>query len=79
MNKFRSASFWMSLSGAIIMLLTTLGVRVDAEYVNEILTAISTILVMLGILTAPNVNKPQEEGQVDETNGQDTITETEDI
>ena len=79
MNKFRSASFWMSLSGAIIMLLTTLGVRVDAEYVNEILTAISTILVMLGILTAPTVNKTQEDSQVDETNGQDTITETEDI
>ena len=38
MNKFRTVSFWMSLCGAVVILLTTLGIRI----------------VLLGVLTAPD-------------------------
>lgn len=61
MNKFRTVSFWMSLCGAVVILLTTLGVRVDAEYVNEVVTALSGVLVLLGVLTAPDANQPKSE------------------
>ena len=68
MNKFRTVSFWMSLCGAVVILLTTLGVRIDAEYVTEVVTALSGVLVLLGVLIAPDSQpKVDEKEQADKT------------
>lgn len=68
MNKFRTVSFWMSLCGAVVILLTTLGVRIDAEYVTEVVTALSGVLVLLGVLIAPDTQpKVDENKQADKT------------
>ena len=73
MNKFRTVSFWMSLCGAVVILLTTLGVRIDAEYVTEVVTALSGVLVLLGILIAPDSQSNPNVDENAETNKTDEI------
>ena len=73
MNKFRTVSFWMSLCGAVVILLTTLGVRIDAEYVTEVVTALSGVLVLLGILIAPDSQSNPKVDENAETNKTDEI------
>ena len=52
-EKIRTKSFWMSLAAGIVLVLQTLGVRVDVPYLNEILEAVCTLLMLLGVFTAP--------------------------
>ena len=76
MNKFRTVSFWMSLCGAVVILLTTLGIRIDADYVNEVVTALSGVLVLLGVLTAPDGS--QTPAKVDENSATKEVDDNSD-
>ena len=49
-NKLKSKGFWLSLSGAIIVLLQTLGVKFDVVYLNEVVSAVCSLLIVVGIM-----------------------------
>lgn len=61
-NKMKNASFWMSLGGAVVMVLQCLGVKVSAPYVNEVISAVCSVFVIIGIMTpAKTEEKKQSE------------------
>ncbi len=53
-NRFRSTGFWLSLTGAILLVVQQLGIafgfNVNSELVNGIVSSVCGCLVMLGIL-----------------------------
>lgn len=54
--KFHNYGFWVSLVGAIIMFLQSIGINIAGD-VNEIVSGICSILVVLGIASNPNSGK----------------------
>ncbi len=60
-KKMKNASFWMSLSGAVVMVLQCLGVKVSAPYVNEVISAICSVFVIVGIMTPAKSEKEESE------------------
>ncbi|MDR3292888.1 MAG: hypothetical protein LBT20_02150 [Clostridiales bacterium] len=50
-EKLKSPKFWLTLSGAFILLLQSFGVKLDAPAVNEALTSISGLLLVAGVLS----------------------------
>ncbi|MDR1940619.1 MAG: hypothetical protein LBQ40_07515 [Clostridiales bacterium] len=49
-EKLKSASFWLTVSGGIILLLQAVGIKIDAPAADEALTMISGALIVAGIL-----------------------------
>lgn len=69
MNRFREYGFWISLTGAIILLLQVIGnefgFRINENFINQCVTAFCGVLVVAGILIKPN-HDDNDEG-TDET------------
>lgn len=62
--------------GAIVLLLQTFGIKVDAPYVNELVEAICAVLVVLGIVKASEdkdtkTQQKQENKSIIEDNNDD--------
>ena len=53
LRKLRSKSFWVQLIGAVVLLLGLCGVKIDAPYAGEITEALCSLLIILGLITAP--------------------------
>lgn len=53
----------MSLVGAIVLILQSFGVKVNAEYVNEVATAIAGVLVALGFVIPSKTDTAPTETQ----------------
>lgn len=53
-NKFRSTGFWLSLTGAVLLVIQQFGLaygfNVNSELVNGIVSSVLGCLVMLGVL-----------------------------
>lgn len=70
-EKLKSKRFWITLVGAVIVLLQAIGLKVDVPAVNEIVTAICSIGIVLGVIiedTKPknsqdNENENQQENE----------------
>lgn len=56
LKRFRNPSVLVSLVGAIGIVLQQFGVKVDQVWLNNTITAICTVLVILGIANDPNTN-----------------------
>lgn len=52
-DRLKNYGFWLSLASGIIILLQAFGLKVDVPYVNEIITGILGVLVILGIINNP--------------------------
>lgn len=52
-KKLRSPRFWAALGGAVMILLQAFGIKIPAPAVNEILGAVSAVLVMFGFIEPP--------------------------
>ncbi len=50
-NKIKTKSFWIGLAGAVIMLLQTLGLRINAPVVNEVISSLCAIAILFGVMT----------------------------
>ncbi|MGN1201368.1 MAG: hypothetical protein ACI4R8_03840 [Candidatus Caccovivens sp.] len=83
-NKFRSYSFWVSLSGAIIILLNAFGrafgFKIENQIVEDCIMAVAGVLVVLGVcFKTPNgeTNEKDESDSDNEvkTESQDESTE----
>ena len=58
-NKLTSKTFWLSLAGAVVIVLQCFGLKIDLPYVNEIVSAICSVLIILGIMrndTSPEIS-----------------------
>lgn len=56
-DKLRNKSFWMSLIGAVLVFLQTMGFTFDIPAVNEIVSAGLAVLVVMGIISGDDGNK----------------------
>lgn len=60
-NKIKNYSFWVSLSGAIVVLVEAIGRSVgfipNGELINDIIMGIAGVLVVFGVVTMPNGNE----------------------
>lgn len=52
----------VSTVGAVILILQNFGLKIDVEYVNEIITGIAGLLVTLGIV-APEKKDSEEDSE----------------
>ena len=54
MNKFKTTGFWVSLSGAVMLVVQTIlgafGITFNSEIVSNVVSAICGVLVMVGVL-----------------------------
>ena len=71
MKKFKSYTFWISLLGAVILLINTLGTTfgfgVDEVAITSIVTAVLGIFVTLGV-----IKKDKKTGDTESTANNDT-------
>ena len=56
LKRFRNPGVLVSLVGAIGIVLQQFGIEVDQVWLNNTITAICTVLVILGIANDPNTN-----------------------
>ena len=54
LKKLKSVKFWLSLSGAVVIVLQLFGLKISAPYVNEVVSAICSVFVILGIMVPDN-------------------------
>ena len=63
-KKIKTTSFWLTLSGAVVMLLDTIsniiGLDLYSKKVESIILAICTFLVMTGVITKKDVSDPEQ-------------------
>ena len=59
----KTKSFWLALVSAIIVLLQALGIKVDAPAVNEIITALCSVAIVMGIVIDDTKTKQTEESE----------------
>lgn len=52
-DKLKNKGFWISLVSAVLVFVQSVGVKVDVPAVNEIVSALLTVLVVLGIISNP--------------------------
>lgn len=56
-NRIKTYSFWVSLSGAVVVLVQAIGRAVgfiaNADIISNIIMGIAGVLVVLGLVTAP--------------------------
>ena len=75
-KKIRSYGFWVSLSSALILLLTSLGnafgFEIENKIVEDVVMAIAGLLVVLGIVSM-NGKKQTENGEVEKGSCEDEI------
>ena len=67
-NKFKSYSFWMSVTAGVILVLNNMGKAfgfvVESEIVTEIVDSICGVLILFGVLSMQKNEKQQDENQV---------------
>lgn len=63
-NKLKTTSFWLGLSGAIVLILECIsdiiGLELYSKQVESIILSICSILVTIGIVTKRNVSDKTE-------------------
>lgn len=64
-NKFKNYSFWVALSGAVIIFVEAIGklcgFTTDSDVINNVIMGFAGVLVVLGVVTSPTENITNEE------------------
>ncbi len=80
-TKIKSYSFWTGLSGAVVMLCTTIGKcfgwTINDELIEDIIMSICGILVVFGVVCMPIKTDGEETKKDDELNNISQTDETE--
>ena len=53
-NKLTNYNFWISIVSAVLLILQAFDINFDIAYINEIVTAVLGLLVVIGIISNPN-------------------------
>ena len=77
-NKYKSYSFWMSVTAAVILVINNVGkvcgFSIDSKIVTQIVDSVCGVLILFGIITISKTEKDEKENF-----GQDTDEQVEDI
>lgn len=65
--KLRCKSFWVTLSGALTLILSRLGVADASALANGIVQTVGSILLLCGVVTLPLPAPSTGQGQADES------------
>ena len=69
----KSYKFWTALAGSMGLLLTAIsehiGIYINAEGAKEIIMALCSVLVVLGVVKKPNKQEAPQEVNLNETDG----------
>lgn len=80
-KKFRSYSFWVSLSGAIIILLNAFGrafgFKIENQIVEDCIMAIAGLLVVLGFCFKSPTDEDKSENE--DSTGKDETSDEKDV
>ena len=67
MKKYKSTGFWLSLTGAILLVIQQIGImfgfNVNSELVNNIVSSVCSVLVVLGVLIPSNTTAAKQFGE----------------
>lgn len=78
-EKFKSYSFWMSVTAAVILVINNigkvLGFEVDGKVVTQIVDSICGVLILFGVITMAKTKKTDEdvESNTDELKSDDNF------
>lgn len=53
-NKLTNYNFWIAIVSAVLLILQAFDISFDIAYINEIVTAVLGLLVVIGIISNPN-------------------------
>lgn len=63
-EKMKNYGFWISLCSAVLLVISNFGLKIDAPYVEEIISSILGVFVVLGVISNPKEGK----GYIDSAN-----------
>ena len=63
-EKLKNKGFWVSLISAIIVFVQAIGIKIDVPAVNEVVSAVLTLLVVLGIVSNPSSGSGYADGDL---------------
>ncbi len=66
-NRLTNYNFWISIVSAVLLILQAFDISFDIAYINEIVTAVLGLLVVIGIINDPTKSSKNESNQT-ETN-----------
>ncbi|MDR3263484.1 MAG: hypothetical protein LBT30_04160 [Clostridiales bacterium] len=72
-EKLKSASLWLAIAGGVILLLQAFGMKIDVPMANEALSAVSGLLILLGILKKSDGGEPPADNPETEDDGKELI------
>lgn len=49
-EKLKSTRVWLAIAAAVVVVLQAVGIKVDAPVVNEVISAVCAVLVILGFM-----------------------------
>ena len=69
-EKMKTYSFWVSFSGAVVVLATALskafGFSIENQVIEDVIMSIAGVLVVLGIVTMPIEEKKEKDEEKDD-------------
>jgi phi LC3 family holin len=76
-KRYRNYGFWISLASAILLVLTSFGLKIDNEQIMNIVRAVLGTLTIVGVINNPTTDssgygddpKPLEESKDDSAQG----------
>ncbi len=77
-NRLTNYNFWVSIVSAVILILQALNIEFDFMYVNEVVTAVLGLLVVIGIINDPTKSASSKKTDVD-TKVEDSKNEQENL
>ncbi len=66
-NKLKTKSFWVGIAGAVVLILQTLGLKINAPVVNEIISSLCAIAILFGVMVDDTKKIDLEENVSDKT------------
>ncbi len=67
-NRLTNYNFWVSIVSAVILILRALRIDFDFIYINEVVTAILGLLVVIGIINDPTKSSSKQKTETEKEN-----------
>ncbi|MBE5732951.1 MAG: hypothetical protein E7353_07980 [Clostridiales bacterium] len=66
-NKLKTKSFWVGIAGAVVLILQTLGLKINAPVVNEVISSLCAIAILFGVMVDDTKKTDLESNVSDKT------------
>lgn len=74
-EKLKSKTFWLTLVGAVVVLLQAFGLRVDVPVLNEVITAVCSVAIVAGVMIDDTKKKEETSTKDNSTTEEDSQTD----